>query len=263
MKLLPVMSALRHALLSTWKFLPVAFYISWPWLLVLVPLQIAAMFYIRAYIPPIDAANPDPDAVMQLLSVRIPFAVFSILAISSIAVSWHRFILMDEVAVGWARLKIDAKVLAYFGNTILVMLLFSLLVTLLLVLMLSLPLAGGVGALFTLPVFAALLVLMFRFNVKLPAVALGNNQFNFGDALAATRGNTVPIFILVSLAFAIAAGAGLISILALRPLEYLEGLLPWILTAVALSLVNWVVSIFFITLLTTMYGYFVEGRDLS
>ena len=68
-----------------------------------------------------SVGSPDPSApeISPLARVQVVIGIISIIAVCSIAVSWHRFILRDESAAG---LRIDGDVFRYAGNTLLIML---------------------------------------------------------------------------------------------------------------------------------------------
>jgi len=94
----------------------------------------------------------------------------------------------------------------------------------------------------------------------MPAVALGRRDFSMGDAWRATKGNSLRLlgllilFVLSLLLFA----AGMFAI------TYLFGLLGTVGLSLAVAIqvmVNWVATILGVTLLTSLYGFFVEGRE--
>jgi len=108
--------------------------------------------------------------------------------------------------------------------------------------------------------YAFAFVVSYRLLVKLPAVALGRSDFSMGNAWRATKGNSfrllglLVLFVLCILLIA----AGMLVI------TYLFGLLGTLGPSLAVAIqvmVNWVATILGVTLLTSLYGFFVEGRE--
>jgi hypothetical protein len=262
MKQLPVIAALNHALQSTWRNLPFAIHVSWPWMAILLPLQIAGALYVRANYPAFDPQNPDPAMVAGLLSVEIPLWVLQFLATSSIAVSWHRYILTDAVPHGWQRLAVDGKVLRYGGNLVLLSLIIAgiLFVPALLIGILSV-LIGNAAVVLYVPLAIAAVIIYTRYSVKLPAVALERKDFGFADAWRATANNSVPIlglFFLMVLCALIVAFAMLVIT---SPISWLQNDAALVGVLAVQLAVTWVMTIFTVTILTSLYGYFVENRS--
>lgn len=97
--------------------------------------------------------------------MQIVSAVVGLLGFCSMAVSWHRFILRDEIG---SPARIDAPVLRYAGNSLLIMLIVVVPAVILLVLSQLVPALGVL--LIVLSIAGGLIVT--RLSVKLPAVAL-------------------------------------------------------------------------------------------
>jgi hypothetical protein len=96
--------------------------------------------------------------------------------------------------------------------------------------------------------------------VKLPSVARGRTDFNVRDAWRATDGNFWQILGLVLLFFIWLLIVGLAMLL----VTYLFGQLGTLGLSISLAIqvaVNWVATILGVTLLTSLYGFFVEGRE--
>jgi hypothetical protein len=85
--------------------------------------------------------------------------------------------------------------------------------------------------------------------------------FLMRDAWAATRDNKLPIFLVALFQFLL----GLAVLLALAVIVYalinVNEVLALVISAGIQIVATWVLSIFGITLLTSLYGFFVEGRD--
>ncbi len=265
MRKLPVQAAFTHAVRSTWNNLPFAFHASWPWLALFIPFS---LYFDRAPLD-FDPMTTDPVKQAEMAREVLVFyatALVGMVVYASIGVSWHRYILKDEVPQGTARLRLDRTVWRYVGNTILIALLvaFSILPF---ALIFSVVLAGlGKGPEALLPIYIGLAFLIampvtYRFSLKLPAIAVGNQQFRFGDAWNTTRGNMVRLALLGGLSFIMISIAGVILGLAEQGAQALMGpFVVWIF-AVLRQIIAWVVAVFAITTLTSLYGFFVENRE--
>jgi hypothetical protein len=261
---LPVFEALGHSVSSTVNNLGFAFHVSWPWMLLRLPITIAsALYFLTHPIDPQKAIRPD------VLAIIVVEGAIALLIFASIAVNWHRYILRDEVPVGWQRLRLDGDVFRYFGNTLLIVLLGALLgitgVAPILIAALFSAISQTLGAIVAIPLFIAwgLFVIgtVFRWSVKLVAVALGRHDFGVADAWRVTAENhmrIVGLYVLVFLLSLLLAGAiGIVTYLLANNTNVAA---VSVLVAVQLA-INWISSIWNVTLLTSLYGYFVEKRD--
>ena len=265
MRKLPVFEAFRHAAQSTWNNLGFAFHASWPWLVLLLPLNLWAEIRMPEINPP-DASGTIPPEQATAILVFYAVAFVSMIIYSSIAVSWHRYVLKDEVPHGAARLRLDSTVWRYVGNTILAVLMVTLLILpLAIVFAIISVILGGMSPLIMTAYLAATVLLAlpatYRLSIKLPAIAVDRKGFRFGDAWNATRGNMTQLVLLGVLSFSLVFGLslvmGAIESVAVRLLGETLGYAFMLLR----HLGNWVIAIFTITLLTSLYGFFVEGRE--
>jgi hypothetical protein len=265
MRKLPVIPALSHGLKSTWHNLGFAFHASWPWLAILIPFNL----YFRADIQDFDPATTDPAKQVEMAKAVLNFYLISALSVviySSIGVTWHRYILQDETPQGAARLRLDKTVWRYFGNTILVALLVVLSVLPLAMIFSMVMQIASASLHIVMPVYLALALLIalpvtYRFSLKLPAIAVENRNFKFGDAWNVTRGNMLQ---LIALGMAVFAGLMVLGFLLAgfeNILETALGSIAVFLFAILRQLIGWVIAIFTITMLTSLYGFFVENRD--
>lgn len=269
MRKLPVFEALGHAFRSTTDNIGFAFHISWPWVLILLPFNVATNLYM--VVNGLETGGePDPAKIGMYFAVATPLILASIVAYASIAVNWHRYVLLDEIAQGLQRLRIDSLTWRYIGNFILIMLVIiacSILVMIILGLVgiLERAIFGETVAGFAvIPVIGVLYIFAFvaayRLMVKLPAVALGRKDFAIGDAWRVTKGNSWRMLGLLILFFLCLVLIGVIML----AITYAFGLLGTVGLSLAVAIqvmVNWVATILGVTLLTSLYGFFVEGRD--
>lgn len=268
MRKLPVFAALSHAIKSTTDNIGFAFHISWPWMLLLLPLNIITNIYLGLNVMH-DPFQDLSQLYTENFGIVIPLTVASIIAYSSIAVNWHRYVLLDEVAEGWGRLRIDGLMWRYIGNVFLIVLILvagivaAALAMVLVGLLLNL-IMGEASLFLIVPVSVALyayaIVAMYRLMVKLPGVALGRRDFGMRDAWRVTTGNSWQILGLLLLFFVCLLVLGL----ALLLVTYLLGLAGTAGLSVLIAIevmVRWIGTILGVTLLTSLYGFFEEGRD--
>jgi hypothetical protein len=271
MRKLPVFDAIGHAITSTFKNFPFAFHVSWPWMLVIMPLSVATNLYVLFNDLAFErGSNPQPGQTAQYFLAVLPLVVVNVLAYSAIAVSWHRYILLDEVPQGWARLRLDRPMWRYIGNFLLILLI-----------LLGCGVAAGIGVgiaallvrmilgetvmtILIVPVAIAGyiygIISMYRMLVKLPAVALGREDFTIADAWFSTRGNQMRLFgmLVVTVCLSLAVGTTMLAAV------YVFNLFGTIGLSISIAfqvLVNWALTIFGVTILTSLYGFFVQDRN--
>ena len=181
------------------------------------------------------------------------------------AVLWHRYILKGERPERFVPRWNGANVMAYFGRTLLMtlcLLPFSLVFG---IAMSGLPfLIDALPLWLTMTVLVVggplclliLLAVIGRLSVILPAAAIGKSV-SLGQAWKATRGSTIAIAVMNVLLILL-----LIIPLMLPPLivEILPALT--IMGAVLICVLDWFVTLLFVSFMTTLYGHYVEGREL-
>jgi hypothetical protein len=268
MRLLPVTSALGHSIDSTLRNIKFAFHASWPWMLVLLPINIAGNIYLMNL--GMGEFNPTKPMKPEFFLVSMAMGLASMVAFASIAVNWHRYILMNEVPVGAERLRLDGLVVRYLGNTLMIVLLTTLIgigASLPIGILFAIFKSASTGLAITMVVVAAIIGfllmigLSIRWSIKLVAVAMGRRDLGIADAWRASSGNhwrIVGLYILVFLVliFVGAAFGGIAYVLGRT--ESVAGLSTLITIQMA---VNWASTIWNITLLTSLYGFFIESRD--
>jgi hypothetical protein len=265
MRKLPVFGVFRHAFRSVTDNFAFAWHVSWPWLAVLVPVSLG----VESLLPSVDPEAKDAAAVAanaRAFLGLLALGVASMFVFSSIAVNWHRYILKDEIPQGWARLRADEVVWRYFGNTLLVILIVIaatapvvIIVSLVSgLLALNMDAAGAltmaIAGCFAIPLF-------YRLMLKLPAIAVGNAGVTLRAALEKSAGSSLALCVagavimaaIFLVGFLLAGIAGL--------LGAGSGGVAYVVASVLQQLISWVVTIFTVTFLTSLYGFFIEGRD--
>ena len=181
-----------------------------------------------------------------------------------IAVAWHRFILSEEIPSGYIPKFHGRRIMAYFGQSVLLALLIGAIGLALSIglisisIFLAFPLLGDLSQSY-LNIISLFLVgmligpIFFRFAAILPAAALGD-WLGWGGAWRATKGSTGSL-VLVSLVL----WGGL-----MWANEHVTNLVSGNLFPLVLWTIpfQWVFLMIHISILTTLYGHYVEKRAL-
>ena len=246
MRKLSPTKAISHALNSVWSYRHVAARIAVPWLPVLLLCAIAQVYF----------GPPDPmaDELTTPAVVQIITSIVSILVISAMSVRWHRFILLDEVSHG---IRLDGSSLRYFGNYFLLLLAMAFPFLLAVVMLVLLPAAMT----FVVPGLLLLWGIIMRLSVKLPAVALGNRGYSLRDAWAVTSGNFWPCLGVLILNGMILFGGLLVLLLVAGAIAQVQPLLADVFAMVASLVLQLAYAFINASVLTSLYGYFVERRE--
>lgn len=257
--------AATQVICASFANLGAAFHVSWPWLLLLVPLQ---FLYFRFAEPSLE---PDSEFTPASWLLGIVFFCVNLVAASSIAINWHRFLLLGEEPDGWRRLRIDGPVWRYVGNIILLGVMIALPAILMVaVVMLAwsamLYSAAGAEALQNLEIATFLgvmlpMTILYRLSIKLPAIALDRDDYGFRHGWRDSKGHFLGILgftVLISMVTLLPA-----FILPFNPVATFHDSLPLtVLAASATAVWTWIVTIVGITALTILYAIFVEEAEM-
>jgi hypothetical protein len=194
--------------------------------------------------------------------------IVSIILSLWMAVAWHRYILKSELNDSPLPAFRGDRMLSYFGFSLLVGLIIVpvALILMLVVFPLLLPdmsqldprTMGSAGfqlriALISLAIYVPIGALLFRLSNVLPSAAIGG-ELGIGQAWQKTDGSTGTMF---ALAILVALGVFVIDLPV--TLGLIQGYWPVIIWLTVSNWVKWIVGI---SLLTTVYGHYVEGRPL-
>src|SRR5215204_1569201 len=113
MNKLPAFQTIKHALKAVIQFRNAGTRIALSWILILTVVRILDRYFSGA---------GDPAGIMTFQPTEVIIAAFSIVIFSSIAVNWHRYILLDEVTPSEKIFRLDRLVWNYAGRTVLIML---------------------------------------------------------------------------------------------------------------------------------------------
>jgi hypothetical protein len=170
-----------------------------------------------------------------------------------VVVAWHRFILLAEYPQGWVPMLRTDRMLSYIGHSLwLGLVMMGLMLPLFLVVGVIGGLVPLIVTIVSVVVIVAANVVFFRLSTILPAAAIGK-PLTLKAAWAGTEGSSVTILILVLILGA--AQFALQLLLGLLLLAPVIGAVLMVLGTVVSGLVN-------ISVLTTLYGYYIEKRAL-
>jgi hypothetical protein len=251
--------AFTHALKSIWLNRWAMLDMTWPWMLIVLPFDYARVFYAN---PVIERLSPDiaptPEQAQIITQYMLPYYLITTLSFASIAVTWHRYVLRDEWPVGLARLRIDKTVWRYVGNLVLLLLL--VIIAMILPMLIG-SLVGRLIPMVSLFVFGLAMVLAitlsFRLGLKFPAIAIGNTSYRFMDAMTQTKPAAGDI---VWYALLIVVSVLLVGFVLFDVLLTQLGVPPLAMFGLKFAF-QWVTTMLGITALTTLYGFFAEGRN--
>jgi hypothetical protein len=199
-----------------------------------------------------EAGGPDGGFFLKVGIVAL-VAVFTSLWI---AVAWHRYVLLGEEAPGYVPTLKSDRMWAYFVRSlgILLVLLAASIVMVIpagILVGLTANVNGPsiVGGLIPIVVMIPVFVVLYRVSGSLPGAALGNDV-DFWAGWKATKGANLDILVLILVAFGFSIVLNLF------------GLVPVIGIAIQF-LGGWLMIMIGASILTTIYGHYIEGRDLS
>jgi len=217
-----------------------------------------------------SAADLTGGNVMLVLLLILFALIFLFWSISLVAIVWHRYILLEEIPQGIIPYRSGFRVGRYFWYGIGISLMALLVVAVLsgILGMIFGPFfmsslqgvadgqtAGFFGAAFAMGLILGLiiLVLYLRMALILPAVAL-DEKLTIGQAWEQTSGHTAAIFVLaLAMAFINAVVPTVIN-LAFQNMVWAN--------LVIIGLYQWFYFMLNISVLSTLYGYIVQKREV-
>lgn len=247
-RLLPVWAAYSHMLSSITHNWRVALRHGLPWMALLTLFKVWGLW---------TPQSPDPQDAFSLSWPDILALAVGVVATSSIAVSWHRYILQDESPASVPAFRMDKIVWQYVGRS-----LFIYVVCLLPIL--AIAVLSDLTPLALIPIWLALgfaaIVLLIRLSLSLVATAVDARNFGLKSALMATRGNMwrfLLLILLTALSEFLLLVAWALPLAAAQPAPP-----PWVIgVSLVLSIPIQLLAVMLnVTMLTTLYGYFVEHR---
>ncbi|WP_375260316.1 hypothetical protein [Palleronia sp.] len=196
----------------------------------------------------------DPEVEMSFTPAVLVAAVAYFAASLWLAVQWHRYVLTGEIQRGIIPPWHGKAILAYLGRSTLLAVIAIPIFLILFIpvgILAATGMALGVLVLLGAAVEALGLAILGRFSPILPAAAL-REPLSLGQAWRATEGATGAILV----------AAVLLSLLSTLPaFLFLVGL--GVIATVANLAFQWLLTLLTVSLMTTIYGHYVEGRELT
>ncbi len=247
---LPVFKAFTHILSGVSAHWRRALKPALPWLVMIALLN--------AFVLKSQISSSSSQEQLNFNWLDLVGAAVGLIAGSSIAVTWHQFILRDVPMETVQIFRLDRTVWRYLGRIMAI-------IAICFVPLLALVTAVEFAPLLLMPIILALFIQLaifgYRMSLTLPATAVNNTTFGMREALEVTRGNNLKILALLAIII-VTILAGFMALLTI------VGIVK-IIHPMAAELVVFILGIpilFFNTLLTSnlltsLYGFFVERRD--
>ena len=249
---LPAFQTIKHALKAVFQFRNAGARIGLPWVLVLAGMSIIDRSFSTAPDPANGTANMFFASPMELVIAALSLVIFS-----SIAVNWHRYILLDEITASEKIFRLDRPVWNYAGRTLLIML--ATLIPVFFVSFAFVRALPNLSPVLAVPFFVAGIYIM-RMSVSLPAIALERKDFGITAALQVTQGNNLQFAALLALNGLILFATFLSLGIVLSVVGNINLTAAKVLALVLSVPVNLFLSLFSVSLLSSLYGFFVEQR---
>lgn len=245
---------LVHSVRLVFRNLDAAFRIS------LVPYLMSGIAMVAFALPTLQAiGDGSPERMMavetgQWVNFMIYAVIYGIAALW-IAVAWHRYVLLEELPAGWIPPLHGAQMIGYFLKGLVIglcLVLTTIIVGLILGLLIGW--AGPLGAMIVgLGTTAVATIVFYRLCPILPSAALGHSM-SIGDAMQATKDATQTILVLTVLVLVASFVIQLPATLGAPQSTF---------TLAYSFVINWVSMLVGVSVLTTFYGHYVEGREID
>ena len=229
-------------------------------------LRISAVLYAVQSLVPLTTYLFPPETVVEdgvtIPVLTLPHALLNlgvglvaIVASLWIAVAWHRYVLADEKPAGWLPDWQGPRLLGYLGRTVLIALVVSAAV------MAGSLVVGLIGT--VMPVLVPVLMLalvalagyvFFRFGVILPSGTI-DRPLTLREAFDVTSDESAALVPLSLLTIGLALIVHVPTLVSGDPSSALS--------LVYSIVVNWFVTMIGISVLTTLYGHYVQKRPIT
>ncbi|MCK0168757.1 hypothetical protein MWU52_14455 [Jannaschia sp. S6380] len=201
-------------------------------------------------------ANPDqvPDLPEGFWSAFLISGLVQLLVYLWIAVAWHRYVLLAEGSDGWVPPPQGGLMLGYLGRSILLgLLILAIAVAISVLLVPVLPVLAP-------PIIAILAIVVgYRLGLILPAGAIGA-PMTMSEAWHATKGHSGTVVLLAVMTWVISF---LLQIPALLDGAGTGVAGTGVIGVVYGLVVGWMLLMLGVSVLSTLYGHFVEKRPLD
>ncbi len=195
------------------------------------------------------ARNGSPDGI----GVIFVLAILQLIVTLWLAVAWHRYVLLSGDDEASKDQPPAGRMIAYLGWSLVIG------VVLLIIMGLGVLVASILPPPLPLLAISAVIVfsvaVFYRLSVILPAAAIGRAE-GLGATWYETSGTTVTMILLAIIS---TVAFFVISL----PFGFLAEALPIAVQPILLAIPNVLIALIGISILTTLYGHYVEGRELA
>jgi hypothetical protein len=178
------------------------------------------------------------------------------IAMSWIAIAWHRFVLLEETSMQLLPNYNFGRLIRYLGKTLALIFMIAIGLAIPLAVISTLLSAAGLAALLpmvSLGLFVCIYYFFFRAGLVLPAVAL-DQRITFSSSFQTTKVLSQAIWGVALIVVGVSSIAAIL----------LGSIMPNnILGVLANAVVQWFMVMISASLLTTLYGHAVERRPLT
>ncbi|WP_136443358.1 hypothetical protein [Pacificoceanicola onchidii] len=209
--------------------------------------QIVSYMAMPAAVVPGQQFMLDPGSALQVFFLGIAAVVASLW----IAVAWHRYVLLEERPEGWLPKWHGGKILGYLGRSMLIGLVISLAILVTMLIVMVIPMVQ----LLILPgIVLAGSYFFFRLGVMLPAGTV-DQKLTIAESWTATKDKDGAI---VVLAVIMMVGTFLLQVPTM-----LSGDQSSVITLIYNIVTGWFATMIGVSILTTLYGHYVQGRPIE
>ena len=207
--------------------------------------------------PPPSQPEQAVTAALASLPITLLTVILATVAFVWIAVTWHRYILLDEVPAGQLPAFKGDFILAYFLRSLLIGVIVFGIAIVMGIATFVLSFLGPLVFIVTIGFFILMVIASYRLSPMLPAAALGQ-RMTVSEAWASTAGanGTIVVLAIISVIAAIVINLPMAVLSFLGPIGVFLSLL-WSLAT------GWVIMLVGISIVTTIYGHYVEKRPLA
>lgn len=199
----------------------------------------------------------------KLEAGQVPFSRYTMIIIliaaaiitSSLAISWHRFVLLGE----FSREILCRRTFSYLLNGFLVFIIAAVPCVVGFVLFNTF---GAVGFIALFLSFFALYILFFRLSLRLPSIAI-DNKISFSDSFKKTTGSSWfivrqgQVFVLLGIAMGVVAF--IFSFITM--LLFGNGVVVLVVSLLINIAINWLSTLLGISVLTNFYKCYMQGQN--
>lgn len=198
--------------------------------------------------------GPSGPGILIIAISVIVFIVIELFAIAWAMVGWHRFVLLEDQPISMFPKWNANENKAYVQHLLrIIAVLIVAYIVIAIVAVAIVALTAGIGLLLFIPLLPFLLACFLRISLGLPSRAIGQ-KLKITEGLAATEnmGASLYWFACLFILFGIAIGI----------VGTLVSLIP-ILGVIAYMVLQWFNMMFNASVITTLYGHAIEGRELG